>query len=235
MNEAVVKALIAAGSAILGAIVAAAAKGYAAKQKLQEIKLSYEQRLHEGYLEKAREYTQGVYVPLSIALTQLNFDFQILLSQKTKNGSIPSNSLQNFQKSSNQFQETIKDLAERGANAFLTTELDEKLQSFCSFLNSSSSTTESVVQQKFEFILPFIGSSYHSEISRELKGKWARLLRSKKVSYSLNLIDIGFSYEAEEILAAPLGTGDFEMRFTRDVRLLNILIKEVTLGAKAKQ
>ncbi|WP_185976872.1 hypothetical protein [Shewanella psychropiezotolerans] len=51
---------------------------------------------------------------------------------------------------------------------------------------------------------------------------------------SVSMGGLGVSYEAKEVLAAPLASKDFEERFVRDSHIINVLIKEVTLGAKAK-
>lgn len=236
INEKVITGLIAAVSAIVGAIVAAIAKGYASKQKIQELRLIYEQKLEEGYLINAREYTQAVYVPINVALTSLNFAFQNLLARKTEKGTLSEDAINKFKNESTNFQGTIKNLSERGANAFLTTELDEKLQSFCSFLYSSPSASEPVIKVIFQYFLPFIGKSrYKGHVAREAKGKWAKFFKSQKFSWEFSLFDVGFSYEAEEILAAPIGSKEFEFRFSKDFHILSSLIKEVTLGSRAKR
>ena len=76
MDPKTITGLIAAGSALAGAVITAIAKGYTSRQKLNELRFEYENRLKAGYLEKAREYTTGVYVPLSISLAKLGFSYQ---------------------------------------------------------------------------------------------------------------------------------------------------------------
>ena len=50
MDETLLKALIAAGGVVLGAIVAAVASAYSASQKIRALQLEYAQKLQENYL-----------------------------------------------------------------------------------------------------------------------------------------------------------------------------------------
>ena len=132
----------------------------------------------------------------------------------------------------NEFLASVTELSSKGANAFLTAELDEKLLAFCSFLSESKSAEFPALKMIIGFSLPFFGSGYKDEVEKKISGKFARRLWSPKLSVSVG--GLGVSYEAKEILAAPIDSKDFEERFVRDYHLINVLIKEVTLGAKAK-
>lgn len=134
MDPKIITGLIAAGSALAGAVITAIAKGYTSRQKLIELRFEYENRLKAGYLEKAREYTTGVYVPLSISLAKLGFSYQ---NFRASTGDNQAELLSVFLSEVDSFLSSISDLATQGANAFLTTDLDETLQGFCSFLTSS--------------------------------------------------------------------------------------------------
>ncbi len=67
----IVRALVTIGAAALGAIFAGVVNAYAARLKVKEIELSYLYRLRYGYLDNARKMTGEVYVPISVALTNL--------------------------------------------------------------------------------------------------------------------------------------------------------------------
>lgn len=129
MDPKIITGIIAAISAIIGAVIAAVAKGYSSRQKIQELKYQYETKLRDGYLERARDFTADVYVPLSIALAKLGFAFQNFRSKKKGENDIHGT----FKDEINEFLSVTQELASRGANAFLTTDLDESLQGFCSF------------------------------------------------------------------------------------------------------
>ena len=67
--------LIAAGAAILAAVVTALASAYVARRKVAELQLSNSFELAKQYLESARNYTQSVYLPLAIDIYKLNDAF----------------------------------------------------------------------------------------------------------------------------------------------------------------
>ncbi len=72
MDVTVIVAIIGAVSAvvtgIIGGIVGAFLKDKESRQKIAELKETYDQKLRDGYLEKAREFAGSIYVPLSISL-----------------------------------------------------------------------------------------------------------------------------------------------------------------------
>ena len=134
MDQKLITGLIAAGAAIAGAVITAIAKGYTSRQKLNELRFEYENRLRDGYLAKAQEYTSSLYVPLSIALAKLGSAYQNFHASTRDN---KAEFLDIFEHEVDSFLLSVSELATQGANAFLTTDLDEILQSFCSFLSAS--------------------------------------------------------------------------------------------------
>jgi ABC-type uncharacterized transport system ATPase subunit len=66
-----VRAVVGIGVAALGAIIAGVVNAYAAKLKIKEIELNYRYKLRDGYLDNARKLTGEVYIPISVALTNL--------------------------------------------------------------------------------------------------------------------------------------------------------------------
>jgi len=226
----VITAITVAASGIVGAAIGAYSKAVSSKQKINELKENYNQKLQDTYLENARKYTESVYVPLSISLSNLGYMFQSFRAQTNDNDK--TDAKDKFDSVISEFLATMTELSSRGANAFLTAELDEKLLAFCSFLSESKSVDFPAIKMIVGFSLPFLGSGYKDEVEKRISGKYARRLWSPKLSLSVG--GFGVSYEAKEILAAPLDSKDFEERFVRDYHLINVLIKEVTLGAKAK-
>jgi len=222
--------IIAAIAAIIGALLGAFTKGYASKQKIRELEFEYERRLNEGYLEKAREYLKSVYIPLSISLTKLNSAF---ISFREKPSILAEQN--RFKSSIKEFVQTVDDLGTQGANAFYTTDLDEALQSFREFLSASSTAKETNIKGIMKVSigsLPFIGG-LESQRNTILSGKQIERYRtSGQISFSL--WKLGFTYRADEVLSSPVGAEDFEERFVRDVHTINVLVKEVTLGSKAR-
>jgi hypothetical protein len=230
MDPKIVTALLTALAAIVGAIIGGLAKGYVSRQKRRELELEYEKRLQAGYLENARTYLSSVYVPLAILVTKLNTAYQAYRSDLT----VISTQAQ-FRSAIIEFRSDLQDLGERGANAFLTTDLDETLQSFNEFLFGSQTAEQVSVRAIVKVSLrsiPLVGrlGAEHEYI---LSGKKAGTFRSASVS--MGIAGIGFTYQADEILKAPLNSVDFEKRFVRDIHMINVLIKEVTLGSAARE
>lgn len=226
----VLAGVFAAAAAIIGAAIGAFAKGYSSKQKLREMEFEYERRLTEGYLERAREYLTSVYIPLSISLTKLNSAF--VSFREKQNVQAEEN---RFKASIKEFIKTVDGLGSRGANAFYTTDLDELLQSFREFLSASLVAEETNIKAIFKTSigsLPFIGRM-ESEHHGILRGKNIERYRTSG-KLSIKIWKIDFAFKADEVLSAPIQAEDFEARFVRDVHTLNVLVKEVTLGSKAR-
>ncbi len=230
IDSKIIVGVIAALSAIGGAIITGFFKTLSSKQKVEEVKEAYMQRLQDNYLENAREYTESLYVPLSILLSSLTYKFRELRAEKGSEGE--KEAISSFVTAIDDFSDGVSGLMARGAGAFLTAELDERLLSFCSFLQESRNAATPTLKMIIGFSLPFFGSAYRDEAEKRMTGRFARSLWSPRLSVSLG--GLGLSYEANEILAAPPTSKDFEERFVRDSHIINVLIKEVTLGAKAK-
>lgn len=230
IDSKIIVGVIAALSAIGGATITGFFKTLSSRQKILEVKEAYRQRLQDNYLENAREYTESVYVPISILLSRLTYGFREFRAEKGSDRE--QEALAGFITLIDQVSHGVSELMDRGAGAFLTAELDERLQSFCSFLQESRDATAPTLRMIIGFSLPFFGGAYRDEAEKRMTGWFARSLWSPRLSFSLG--GLGLSYEASEILAAPPISKDFEERFVRDSHIINVLIKEVTLGAKAK-
>jgi hypothetical protein len=127
----------------------------------------------------------------------------------------------------NPFLATMRDLSDRGAEAFLTTALEEELISFTTFLRKSLKATEVVRTAVLEMGLsvPLIGASLTTR--KELVGlpaDWAGDL-------NLNVPGVKMTSRVEKLVAAPLLSEAFEQRMVADLTRLKAFIKEVTLGA----
>jgi len=229
MDPKVIAGIAAAISAIIAAIITAIATGFSARQRLQELRFQYETRLKDGYLEKAREYTSKLYVPLSVALAALGFAFQHFRSSSADQGA----KVGQFKEAIKEFLSVAADLSSRGANAFLTTDLDETLQGFQAFLTSSLVAQEPKLKVVMMLGTTALWGGSKAGVEHVVSGKRIKFFRTPPVSFSLG--PVTFAYKAEEILSAPVESAEFEERFSRDTFLINMLIKEVTLGAVARR
>lgn len=236
MNDTLTKALVAAGGVILGAVVTALASAYSARQKIKEIELTYQQKLKENYLANARQYTNAVYVPISIELGKLSDQYQNLRKEiDPKTRAVNAERHKQFEQACSEYDKQISNLLERGADAFLTTEFEERLRSFNSFLRASLAAAKPIVRIVMHYSLRLPGmasiSTEHS-VASQVEGKLARSLYGQGISF--DFWGIGFAYQARELLAAPTTSKEFEGRISEDIPALKFLIKEVTLGAHAK-
>jgi hypothetical protein len=226
----VLKGIIAAVAAVLGAIVAGVYSQHNARVKLKELQITYEQRLQESYLANARQYTTSLYVPLALALARLSSSFEEFNRQvNAVTGSVDREHEERFRGAILLFYETFNSLTERGADAFLTTELEEGLRSFTSFLRASATAAEPVIKAVYKYRLSIAQFGISGQKALEWRGRAASRWRSNPIN--VDFLGSGFTYQANEVLAAPLNSPDFAQRFSIDVPTLKRLIKEVTLGA----
>lgn len=221
-------ALIATIGVVAGAVLTSLAAAYSARQKVREIELTYRQKLRENYLANARLYTNNIYVPISIAFRKLGDGHQRFRSRKDTED--------DFRYICSEYEKTISNLFERGADAFLTTELEERLRSFNNFLVASLETKEVVAKAviKFRLLNTLITTPMRvsSKASSGLRGLRETIMSSVKFeNISVGGFGLGFTYNVEEILAAPITSKEFERRISGDIPALKFLIKEVTLGA----
>ena len=238
-----VTATIAAAGVILGGIAAALASSYAAKQRIREVEITYIQKLKDTYLVNARLYTNSVYVPLNKAISELldhYFEFRLHIDTKTRGTS--DQALARFHKACAAFDRRVDELMDQGADAFITTALEERLRAFRSFLKSSQDATEARVKFVYEysFVFPSIltfpfrpmNSVFSRRITRELQAEKGSFLGWKKLQFSVGLLGSRISGLVQELVEAPLTSAEFEERIITDTSDLKFLIKEVTLGAQ---
>jgi len=230
-----VTVLVGAIAALAGALAAGLANAYAARQRIKEIELSYLQKLKDGYLENARKVATEVYIPLSIALTALSNGYDRFSGQIDYEAEVSAeNSREDFLTECLRYLATVDDLMKRGADAYLTSALDEELQSFTSFIRDSMDAREvnrkrtmrAVVTTEglrvMFFGLPYF--RYQFELAERAAGK----LRLPTFDVGLFGFRLGYS---ERIYSAKVESRDFEARIRGTIPALKALIKEVTLGA----
>jgi hypothetical protein len=228
-------ALVGAGGAVAGAIVAGLANAYAAAQRVKEIEIGYLQRLKDSYLENARKVTAEVYIPISVALTSLSNSYDRLSSQinfETKTS--PGHFYEDFSTECLRYLITIDDLLKRGADVYLITTLDEALQSFTNFVRDSMEAKETNRKRVMKALIATRELRYLGVPSFEYKGKIVEQATSglRLPTFNVRMLgfDVGYS---ERTYAAPIGSRDFEARMRTDIPMLKELIKEVTLGSHA--
>lgn len=231
METTSLNALIGAVAGIVGGLIGAIATWLTGRTKLRHLQIEYEHKLQEKYLENARQYTNGIYVPLSIALSRLSSAFQVLQRYAdAESGTLPADRAEAFTINAAEYLKIVTNLTERGADAFLTTQLEEELRAFNDFLEASLSAEMVSVRTVYRASFGVFGFRYHWEKRGMLVGKQVRIWGSGPVEMSL--FAASMSYQANEVVAAPLGSAEFSRRFAGNVPALKELIKEVTLGAR---
>lgn len=224
-------ALITAGAAIAASSLAAIAAYYSARLKSKEIEITYEQRLKDTYLQNARQYINGVYVPINIALRNLSDHFRIF--QEAKGRSLTQDAIDYFRDACLEYDRVISELVAQGADSFLTSELDERLQAFNSFLSLSLNAKEPVRREilNVSFRVPLTSWSSQYEIAQNISGKLPKFVRFLR-GWHMSVFGLGVSYRSSELLAAPIESPEFEDRMSLEIPRIKLLIKEVTLGTR---
>jgi hypothetical protein len=228
MESTIINATIAAAAAIVGGCIAAAASYINTRHKLKEMELAASQKLRENYLQNAREYTRGIYVPLILAVSHLYDAYNAYQG----NASV-ADRRQVFVAAIQVFLSEVRRLRDSGAEAFLTNELEDRLRHFSEFLTASVTATEVRRKAVIGYHANLGGLAFAQSNELTLTGKRAAWLRSPKVT--LSFFGMGVTYEAEVLLGAPLDSVEFNKRFVSDSSEIRILVKEVTLGGKPQE
>lgn len=221
-------------SGIVTALVGVLAGYITASWKIREIKLTYEQKRRDSYLENARRVSDKVYIPLAVAISKLsraytefivNTDFDNLVSVEFEAAAVQ------FKKECEDFENIVYDLLQRGASAYLTLALENELNSFSLFIKSSMDATN-VIQKTV--LSPILLNKSFPIVQYRSDHKSLQSI-AKYLKIVLSVVPLGpFSLEIEsKILAAPFSSRAFEDRFQSGVLLIGALIKEVTLGSRS--
>lgn len=244
-----VTVLVGAIAAVAGALGAGLANAYAARQRIREIEVSYLQRLKDGYLENARKVTAEVYIPLSIALTSLANSYDRLSGRIDYDAETsPEDLREGFLTDCRGFLTAVDDLMKRGADAYLTTALDEELQRFTNFIGDSMDAQTVNRKPVVKIVVPAQGlrSLFFGLSSIRYRYQMAKLPNLKKLPdlamrvtevlgvppFRVDLFGFHLAY-AERIYAAKIESRVFETQIRRAIPALKALVKEVTLGAHA--
>ena len=202
--------------------------------KVKEVELNYLYKLRDGYLDNARKMTGQVYIPISVALTNLLKGYELFAaSSATSDANARKLSDDEFHNCCVDYLKIIDELLARGADAYLTLELDKELNEFTNFIRNSLRQNEfrkRVVLQSHVSSIFRSSPAFATEVTAQ---SW--LGRVNLPNISINLTPFGLtpfrlSY-AERILAAPVHSHEFDRAFRLSITQLKGRIKEVTLGA----
>lgn len=113
-------------SGIVVAVVAGAAGYFTAGWRVREVRVAYEQKIRDSYLENARKVAKEVYIPLAVAISNLNRSYSKFRIDIDFYGSAtPGVSIAKFKEDCSEFAKSVDDLLTRGASAYLTLPLEE--------------------------------------------------------------------------------------------------------------
>lgn len=224
--------LIAAGAAIAAALVTALSAAYVARRKVAELELTNSFDLSKQYLESARNYTQSVYLPLSVDVYKLHDSF---LTYKASGKPVERSAInglpsvrERFENDCRLFIGETRTRFYQGAGAVLTIRLDKDITSFISFLQESLDLEE-VVQKK----------SFDLGLAARMAGRVALTAASIIVPAigiatdisTGTLLSFGSEKPAEQkVIAAPIMSDTFEEQFDVFIVSIKFGIKQVTLG-----
>ena len=124
---------------------------------------------------------------------------------------------------------TIGDLLIRGADAYLTTVIDERLSDFTNFIRNSLDREVIRKRRVLKTEFNMFGNSTMPTVRID-RDAVSLLERAEIPAFSLGAGGIRLSY-SEKVLAAPVQSPEFEARIRTEVPQIKFLIKEVTLGS----
>jgi len=153
------------GSGTVGAIAGAFAASSAAKQKIKELEVAYQQRLEEKYRANIISHLQTLYIPINIALSKLVNEYN-----KYRWGN-PSNRHQfaaEVRLACEKFVAQMLDIYDQGMDVYLTSELDLELRRLTFFIRNSLNCPEKLG------ILNYMEFTYANHISRQRKEAFNR-------------------------------------------------------------
>lgn len=198
MPDTIETAIVAAVAVVVGAAVTAFASSYSARQKIAELRLSNDYKVRADYLSNARLYTQSLYVSLSVTLSAFSEDYRTFRNKvDLETGTAPEDAQAVFRAACQRYLEAMRETFERGASAFLTTELEERLLAFNSFLQESLGATEAVTKLIVEYgvdlrFMPFGRQSFHFSRNLQLPTRQSRLLPRGAISAGLGFVGIEY-------------------------------------------
>jgi hypothetical protein len=165
------------GSGTVGAIAGAIAASYAARQKIKELEVVYQQRLEENYRANIISHIQTLYIPINIALSKLVNEYN-----KYRWGN-PTNRHQfaaEFRLACEKFVAQMLDIYDQGMDVYLTSELDLELRRLTFFIRNSLNCPEQLG------ILNLIKYIYANHLSRQRKeafNRYAPLISEAFIRY----------------------------------------------------
>ncbi len=226
------RALVTVLAAAAGAIIAGFVNAYAANRKIREIELQYLFKRRDSYIDNARSVMGEVYIPISIALTKLSNSFERFVSM---NGAPQQSAVQalrdEFETASLTFLDEMDSLFARGADAYLTTAIDERLNDFNNFLRGSLDRKALVKKRVYQASISLFGLKARSD-REETAEVTSRIGRVRVSPMSISTFGAELRY-AERVLSAPIDSEEFETRFKNDIVQIKFLVKDVTLGSTA--
>lgn len=233
VDPTIIVAAIGIITVIVSGVVARWQAGGAFRREVERYQLERNNQLSEEYLKRAREHADTVYIPLSSEIARLKGSFNSYLF----NGKNDEDLVQ-FNKDINSFTSETQRLYEKGASAFITTELEETILSFVTFLRASKNAVQAEQEVVFNYNVGFWGLPFASVAgsTRAVSKPDAHLIRLTKLIRRSSIRVPGFAIEIRQIetVKAPLNSELFQEKFSRDAHLISVLVKEVMLGVPAR-
>lgn len=225
-SSAVAVAVVAAIGAIGGAVLTVVGSVYASRRREAELRIEYAQRLQDRYLENARGHLEQVYLPLHAAVSTLVAGLrQVRLRTDPETGELHGDAKLELRNACEAFLRQTSELLDGAAGAFLTSELEDRLEDFRQFLDDSLDAVDE--QRRVAVSVSVLGLSTATSFTTGRRSAWMQ----SNVSLP-GLLGLSVALREESVVSAPIGSRTFTERFAADTASLRALIKEVTLGTR---
>jgi hypothetical protein len=215
-------AAIGAVALVIGAAVGGLGTWYQTRHKIKEIMVAEALRRESEHLQNARAHTDEVYVPLGVALAQLQDAFLLM-----RDGADEGGASERFREAIGAFREAMDELTRSGRHLFLTHDLSARIRDFGAFLQASRTAEET----RTSIVVRAFGAEWKNAaggIVAAAASSAAAILTP--IGSLVPVLGIG-TIEVGDTVAAPIASREFARRFQRDVAAIERSIRDVTLGA----
>lgn len=243
METEVLIALMGVIGVIFGALITAIVQYLSSKQKLEELQISYSQKIYEKSIESARNNLEDLYLPLYQEMSSLLYHYtkyrsvcRIAESSNNDRKEEVKEELGKFIATIVEFDDYVEDIFKSGLAAYLIGTIEDRLIDLRDLLEQSMKENAPIVETG---VTTTIGvSSFGTGVIHTMAKNKILPLKYTPKFFDDNEMKIGFPGFITEIkikikvLSAPLNSEIFEKQFIEYITEIKRELREVTLWLK---
>jgi len=243
METGVLIALIGVVGVIFGALITAIVQYLSSKQKLEELQISYSQKIYKKSIESARNNLEDLYLPLYQEMSSLLYHYtkyrnacRIAESLNKDRKEEVKEDLGEFINTIIEFGGEVEDIFESGLTAYLIGTIEDRLIDLRDLLEQSMKEHAPIVEKGVTTTIRV--SSFGMGTTQSMTINKILPLKNTPKFLDNNEMKIGFPGFITEIklkikiLSAPLNSEMFEKQFLEYITEIKRELREVTLWLK---